>query len=241
MSENTDTKANADVVVQDIGNGVMRATAVPNDIVEAAAAPTESTQAAPERAPAEPPKAPSTPQTNQPTEAQAREAVQSAGLNFDGLVEEFVREGRLSDKSYADLEKAGIPRAIVDSYIEGQKAQAELTKQRVFSAIGGESEFQRLASWMRENLSEAELASYNRIADTGTEADLVFVLQGMKARMEQALGRPPARSLSAEAVVSDSDAFENVEQMLAAIRDPRYQKDSAYRARVMAKAQRSNF
>src|SRR5690554_6084198 len=45
--------------------------------------------------------------------------------DFARYEEEYATEGKLSDKTYEELESRGIPRRVVDDYIAGQVARAE--------------------------------------------------------------------------------------------------------------------
>jgi hypothetical protein len=75
-------------------------------------------------------------QGQQPQQAQqstvadesARQAVEQAGVDFDALSDEWANNGELAPDSYDKLEKSGIPRALVDSYIEGQQQIRQLIK-----------------------------------------------------------------------------------------------------------------
>ncbi|MCP3460716.1 hypothetical protein [Bradyrhizobium sp. CCGUVB23] len=70
--------------------------------------------------------------------------VESAGLDFNT---EYAQKGTLSAKSYADLARAGIDRAIVDGYIAGQQAIAQDMKSAVFDAAGGADAYTDLTGW----------------------------------------------------------------------------------------------
>ncbi len=48
--------------------------------------------------------------------------VEAAGLNFNEFTAEFAEKGNWSLESYEKLAKGNIPKAMVDQFIEGQKA-----------------------------------------------------------------------------------------------------------------------
>ena len=58
-------------------------------------------------------------------EGNAEEVVEAAGLDMESLQQEFSDKGELTAESLAKLEKVGINKDIVDSYIQGQQAVAQ--------------------------------------------------------------------------------------------------------------------
>ena len=104
-------------------------------------------------------------QSQQPQQAQpqqdtanaARETVESAGVDFDELSSEWAQNGELAAESYDKLEKAGIPRALVDSYIEGQQQIVQQAQSRVYESVGGEDAYKAMIDWAGDNLSDSEI------------------------------------------------------------------------------------
>ena len=79
------------------------------------------------------------PEDETTTEDEVKEELESRGLDFDEFTAEYETNDGLSDASYEKLEKAGISRAVVDQFIEGQEAVRELTRNAVFAEAGGEA------------------------------------------------------------------------------------------------------
>ena len=50
-------------------------------------------------------------------EEEAKKALADKGLSFDDAAAEYERDGKLSERTYQDLEKAGFGRNLVDAYI----------------------------------------------------------------------------------------------------------------------------
>lgn len=192
---------------------------------------------APKDAPAaEAPKTPENPLEIKPEDA--KETVENAGLDFDALEAEYMAKGTLSEASYERLEKAGIPRPIVDSYVAGIQAQARTLELEAYSAVGGEAQYKAMASWAASNLTQAEKDAFNA-ATAGTKEQLMFAIQGLHAKYTAANGREPAL-LNAPNGVASGPIFRSVAEMTTAMSDPRYQNDPAYRNDVQERLMRSN-
>ena len=65
------------------------------------------------------------------TEAEAKEVVEAAGLDFSNLYTEFQTNGALSEASYKALAEKGIPEDVVNAYIEGQAAKRSLVEMQI--------------------------------------------------------------------------------------------------------------
>jgi hypothetical protein len=173
----------------------------------------------------------------------AREELKEKGLDIDHFTREFGATGTLSEASYARLEKAGIPRDIVNAYIDGQKRFVDSQIREVKDSVGGEETYARIHQWAGTGLSEPEKIAYNRMFETHDLTVCKAAALSLKARYEAALGKDPALQVNG-GVGGGNDGvwrFESAAQMVEAMRDPRYASDPAYRARVERKVANSNF
>ena len=64
------------------------------------------------------------------------------------------------------LEEIGIPSDIVDSYIDGQMAIVEGTRQTA-NAVGGEQTYTEMVEWAQNNLPEQDIDAFNEQIDSG--------------------------------------------------------------------------
>ena len=53
---------------------------------------------------------------------------------------EYAKDGKLSDSTYANLASVGFDRHTVDAYITGQKAQAQVVLNGLYTAAGGQDD-----------------------------------------------------------------------------------------------------
>lgn len=176
--------------------------------------------------------------TDTPLE-EARSVVDGAGLDFDALSEEFISTGALSEGSYKTLAEKGFDRDLVDSYIEGQTAKADLFRAEVLLEVGGEKSYTDMVTWAAQNLSKAEIEAYDAQVDSGNLTAAKMAIAGLKARFEKANGEEPSL-LNGDTGGSSSETFRSTAELTAAMRDPRYKKDAAYRQDVERKLAKSS-
>lgn len=191
------------------------------------------------KAPTEETKQPETPK-EEVTVEEAKEAVENAGLDFDKLSAEYWEKGELSAERYAELEKAGIPRSMVDQFAAGQQALIQLERQEAFSAVGGEDNYTNMIQWASENFTDKEIETYDNAVNGSDKAARMMAIQGLKARFEAKVGFEPKRTAGANGSRPTLDVYESVAQVQADMRDPRYSKDPAFIAKVEAKLARSD-
>ena len=173
-------------------------------------------------------------------EEEARQTVKDAGLDFDELSANYWENGELSSTDYAKLEKAGIPKAIVDSYIQGQQALLDATRTSVFNSVGGEERYNNMTEWAAENLSETEISAYNKAVNGGDMSTAMMAVKGLKARFDAYAGFEPTRQVRGENAKAGATTYRSIAELEKDMSDKRYWNDSAFRKDVERKLARSN-
>jgi|TARA_R110002096_G_scaffold355973_1_gene549200 hypothetical protein len=174
-----------------------------------------------------------------PTKDDAKEVASNAGLDFDAMQLEYGSNGSLSDETYEAINKSGIPRDVVDSYIAGQEALATSIRTEMFSTVGGEENYGSMMSWATNNLSGAEIDSYNNVMGSADQNQIQLAVRGLNAQYQADTGSNPSL-LSGDTPANAGSKFESVAQVTAAMRDPKYKTDPAFRKTVEAKLARSS-
>jgi len=159
--------------------------------------------------------------------------------SFNSYVEEYVKNGSLSDGSYKSLEKMGLSRDLVDSYIEGRKSAAAAAENAVYGEVGGREQYQSMISWAASALAPDEIEAYNEVINTGDPKKTVFAVRSLAARFKESNSSAPARTVEGRRTDA-SDSFKSRAEMVAAMNDPRYAKDPAYRNSVIERLKNSN-
>lgn len=178
-------------------------------------------------------------QPTTPTPEQAAEAAKSAGFDMAALQSEYTTNGSLSADTYTKLEAAGFDKAAVDGYIAGQEALAANFRSSVLDSAGGEEAYGAMVQWASTNMSDSEIDAYDRAVSSGDIDGAKMAVAALKARFTEANGSEPNLLNGGNSDGADGDVFRSVPELTAAMRDPRYASDPAYRADVEAKVRRS--
>lgn len=140
----------------------------------------------------------------------------------------------LTDEVYAGLEKHGLSRDDVDAFIAGQEALGQLARYQVHGEAGGEEQYKSMIEWARANYSAEEVQIYDRDIHSGDPNVRLAAVRGLKARYSQANGEE-GRSVTNGSNHRTTDGYESGAQMRADMKNPKYQKDAAFRAEVARK------
>ena len=169
----------------------------------------------------------------------AEKAVTDAGLDMSSLQAEYAEKGELDTKSYEALEKAGISKEYVDSYIAGQEAIAKTQADEIKSTVGGDDTYQEMVDWASKNMTEGEKTAYNKAVNSGDMDTVKLAVNALKGQFERANGVEP-KLVEGKAQPSQDQGFLSWAQVTEAMADPRYAKDMAYQNEVKNKLANSN-
>jgi hypothetical protein len=184
-------------------------------------------------------------------------AIEAAAINPLEMAQKVYAGQDVSSYVDALVEKGGLPREVVDTYLQGVKpapaaasesSSASLSDSDVSelkALVGGEQEFQQLSQWAVANLSAEDLADYNAAVDSGNKAVARFALKQLQVRAtSQRQGGEP--ELIGGGKPAMADVFESDQQAIEAMRKTNgkgqrlYNVDPKYRAWYEKTLQRSN-
>ena len=177
---------------------------------------------------------PAKPGEQKPAEGEqaAADAVKAAKLDMSALSQEFASTGALSEASYKALADAGYDQDLVNGYIAGQQAIAAQRESEGYALGGGKETYTAMVTWAAKNLSADEQAVFDS-AVSGSPAQMKQAITALKAQYEAANGRDPQLVQGRSAAGGEGDTpFASRAEVTAAMRDPRYRNDTAYRAMV---------
>ena len=183
------------------------------------------------------------PQANEAEEASDAAKAEPTTFDLGTLEAEFIEnDGSISDATYEAALAAGMSKEVVDGYIAGQQAIATQLVSRVHEQAGGEEAYTQMLTWATNNWSEAEVSAFDAVMETGNEAQITLAVRGLKAGFEADNGRTPklAKGGSGTPDALNGGSFASKAEMTAAMRDPQYKKDPAYRAAVARKLSNSD-
>lgn len=145
---------------------------------------------------------------------------------------EFSESGELSDSTFDALEAAGLPRAFVEQYINGQEAMSIQQAASIQESIGGAGNYEAMAEWASENMADGDLDAFNAIVEGPSVEQARITVKGMYAQFQAAGGKGPALVQGSTSGDSGVKPFGSTAQVTEAMRDPRYASDPAYRENV---------
>ena len=165
--------------------------------------------------------------------------LESKGVDFNKLAQEYETTGQLSTESVEALTKAGYPKSVVDAYIAGMEATAAKFEAQVYEYAGGKQEFQKLTQFVQSQGQES-IDTFNRVVGTGDLATIKLALQGFQAQMTKAYGSTN-RTVMGKATTGTSNGFQSKAEMVTAMSDKRYGRDPGYTMEIQNKTMRSSF
>lgn len=157
---------------------------------------------------------------------------------------EFTEKGELSPESVKKAaEQFGVPEDVVKAYVDGLKAQQTLNQSStdqvvtsIHGEFGGAEEYGKFQEWANANLKPSQHSLFNKLLDTDPEGALEYARE-LKAKYAAA-GNQTRRDITKNQSSKASTAvqgYKSTAEMKAAMNDPRYKTDPAYRAEVEAK------
>ena len=147
-------------------------------------------------------------------------------------------------EKFAELDSKELLNAYLEAYKNApqtQQQEVEIAQKdisRIQDSVGGEAEYQKVVQWAGKNLNESEISSFDKVVSTGDPNVIELAVAGLKAKYDNSNGYE-GRMLTGKNTTS-SEVFRSQAQLVAAMSDPRYDNDPAYRADVVEKLNRSD-
>jgi len=119
---------------------------------------------------------------------------------------------------------------------------AELTDgdiEFLHELAGGKEGYNTMVSWASENFDAEEVNMYDTVMDSGDPAAIYFAVQSLVSRYGEANGTD-GELLVGTAASNTVDAFKSQAELVAAMSDPRYDNDPAYREALLLKLDKSD-
>ena len=162
--------------------------------------------------------------------------------------EYYANDGTLSEETierFSEMSSQDLVSAYMEMYENGQvnTAQAaemsEAQVNSVMNAAGGESNYNQVIEWAASNLGDRQIDAFDSVVDSGNPAAIGIAFQGLQSAYQEANGYE-GRMLQGRAPSSAGDVFRSQAELVAAMGDPRYDNDPAYRADVVEKLNNSD-
>ena len=108
--------------------------------------------------------------------------------------------------------------------------------------VGGDENYTQMVTWASENLPREEVELFNSVMSRGDPLAAYYAIQATALRYADADGVEGNRvSGRTRASSGPGNVFRSQAEVVAAMNDPRYDSDPAYRADIFAKLERSEY
>ena len=157
---------------------------------------------------------------------------------------EFNETGALSEETMSalvEMSSEDLVAAYIQSQSEQQPVSYELDQNQVstiMDSVGGEQQYNNLIGWAGENLDPSAVQGFDELVETGNAAAIEFAVAGLKAMYETQNGSD-GQMITGKAPSTSGESFRSQAEVVAAMSDPRYDNDPAYRQQIINKLERS--
>ena len=119
---------------------------------------------------------------------------------------------------------------------------ADFTEQNVTelqNVVGGEANYKNMMQWAQQNLDKQEIDLFDSVMERGDSASAFFAVKSLAYRYNDTIGKD-GQMITGTAPKTDGSSFRSQAEVVKAMRDPRYDRDPAYRQDIQNKLARSN-
>ena len=159
------------------------------------------------------------------------------------------------EQAYVELQKKlGEPRDEVQATEDaGEPAEAEpaqepdpdsdrLTQKQadfLMEQVGGEKAYKSMLEWAGQNFTQEEIDMYDGVMESGDSRAIYYAVQALQARYNDNVGSD-GQLLTGRGAENTDDSFKSQAELVAAMSDPRYDRDPAYRQDLMRRLENSD-
>ena len=166
---------------------------------------------------------------------------------LDALWED-AQNGELSKETQEQLSKMN-PAEVAAEYLKyrqqieaNQQPEEDISDSQVAELrgiAGGDESYQEMIAWASETLTPQDIQRYDNVIASGNYDAISFAVEALKSKYTEAMG-VEGQLFKGKPASSTRDIFRSQAEVVAAMSDPRYDRDPAYRQDVFAKLERSD-
>lgn len=166
---------------------------------------------------------------------------------LDALWED-AQNGELSKETQEQLSKMN-PAEVAAEYLKyrqqieaNQQPEEDISDSQVAELrgiAGGDDGYQEMIAWASENLTPQDIKRYDSVIASGNYDAISFAVEALKSKYTEAMG-VEGQLFKGKPASNTRDVFRSQAEVVAAMSDPRYDRDPAYRQDVFAKLERSD-
>ena len=177
-------------------------------------------------------------------EKEAKEDTESNGI-LDTLWEQANSKDSYSKETIDQLNKM-TPVELADMHLQFrqqvEQSKPQITEEQVTElkgVAGGEQQYNEMLQWASDNLNKQEIEMFDAVMERGDPLGAFFAVRSLAYRYQDAQGYD-GKMVTGTTPKSDGDQFNSQAEVVQAMSDPRYDRDPAFRQKIMKKLERSN-
>jgi hypothetical protein len=116
---------------------------------------------------------------------------------------------------------------------------SEEQAEMLMDMVGGDKAYKSMLDWAAENFSKEEIEMYDGVMGSGNANAIYYAIQALQARYNDSVGSD-GQTLTGRGAADTDDSFKSQAELVAAMSDPRYDRDPAYRSDVMRRLENSD-
>ena len=177
---------------------------------------------------------------------------EGATLITDASKEYFDNGNKLSDETLAKFSSMS-SQDLIKAYLEVQSnpeyqqsvnaepapAITDSEINQIKNSAGGEQAYANIINWSKSNLDKSAISAFDQVVETGSIEAIKLAVSGLKAEYDAANG-VEGRMVTGKPPTNSGDVFRSQQELVAAMNDPRYDRDPAYRQDIIEKLDRSD-
>ena len=122
---------------------------------------------------------------------------------------------------------------------ENPEGLSEEQAEMLMDMVGGDKAYTSMLDWAAENFSKEEIEMYDGVMGSGDANAIYYAIQALQARYNDSVGSD-GQTLTGRGAADTDDSFKSQAELVAAMSDPRYDRDPAYRADLMRRLENSD-
>lgn len=187
------------------------------------------------------------PDPKKPEEAKVVEVQPATEDDWKQWTVEFATNNTLSDETLATIKtKTKLPDAIINEYMQGQKAKLEIAYTKAADLVGGKNTLAKMFDWASKNLTPQEQQAINQNLASPSWDVALYGLQAKyeKSTMTSKPKEPKASAKGQIPIASTQEgitAYQNKREFSAERNNPRFMSDPKFRNYVEQRMLRTDF
>ena len=122
---------------------------------------------------------------------------------------------------------------------DGPEFLSEEQAEYLMDMVGGDQAYKSMLEWAGNNFSKDEISMYDQVMESGQSDAIFFAVQALQARYNDNMGSD-GQLLTGRGAQNSDDSFKSQAELVAAMSDPRYDRDPAYRKDLMRRLENSD-